>query len=108
MILRLDGQIYYANALTVRDHMKGMLAEAESPPRAIIFDASAQDQLDLTSANTLSSLFKELREKGIDIYVADAHAPVLEFGRKMGLLGMIGEDHVFATVDLAVKHIEAG
>ena len=44
--------------------------------------------------------------KGIDIYLADVHVPVLEFGRKTGLLESIGKDHVFPTVDAAVHFIE--
>jgi hypothetical protein len=35
------------------------------------------------------------------------HAPVLEYARKTGLLESIGEDHVFPTVDLAVRSIKA-
>jgi hypothetical protein len=35
------------------------------------------------------------------------HAPILERGRRTGLLEAIGEDHVFPTVDAAVRHIEA-
>ncbi len=73
----------------------------------MIFDSSAQDLLDVTSTDMLKSLVKELHENGIDVYLADVHAPVLEHGRKTGLLESIGEDHVFATVDLAVRSVEA-
>jgi hypothetical protein len=55
----------------------------------------------------VKGLLKELRGHGIAVYFADVHAPVLEHGRKAGLLESIGEDHVFPTVDLAVRHIEA-
>ena len=78
LIVRVDAQLYYANALTVRDHVKAMLAEMETPPRAVIFDASAQDEIDVTSTNIIKSLYKELHGKGIEVYIADVHAPVLE------------------------------
>ncbi len=107
LIVRVDAQLYYANALTVRDHVKAMLAEMETPPRALIFDASAQDEIDVTSTNIIKSLYNELHGKGIEVYIADAHAPVLEHGRKTGLLELIGEDHVFPTVDAAVRMLEA-
>ena len=84
-----------------------MIAEMESPPRAVIFDSVAQDQLDVTTTDAIRSLVKELHGKGIDVFLADVHAPVLEHGRKTGLLESIGEDHVFPTVDLAVRSIEA-
>ena len=107
LIVRLDAQLYYANALTVRDQVKAMIVELESPPRAVIFDSSAQDQIDVTSTEVIKGLVKELHGKGIGVYLADVHAPVLEYGRKTGLLESIGEDHVFPTVDLAVRSIEA-
>jgi MFS superfamily sulfate permease-like transporter len=106
LIVRVDGQLYYANALTVRDRVKAMIAEMASPPRAVILDSSAWDQLDLTSTDVLTSLVKELRGEGITVYFADVHAPVLEYGRKTGLLEFIGEDHVFPTVDLAVRSLD--
>jgi len=108
LILRVDAQLYYANALTVRDRVKAMIAEMESPPRAVIFDSVAQDQLDVTSTDVIKSLWKELHGMGIALYLAEVHAPVLEHARKTGLLESIGEDHVFPTVDLAVRSIEEG
>ncbi len=107
LIVRLDGQFYYANALTVRDRVKAMVADMETPPRAVIFDAASQDQIDVTGTDVLKSLLKELHGKGIDVYVAEVHAPVLEYGRQTGLLEALGEDHVFPTVDAAVRHVES-
>jgi hypothetical protein len=45
-------------------------------------------------------------EKGIDFYVAEMHAPVRVFSQLTGLLEMIGEDHLFLTIDAAVRFIE--
>jgi MFS superfamily sulfate permease-like transporter len=72
----------------------------------VILDASAQDQIDVTSTNVLKSLLKELRGKGIAVYAAEVHAPVREFSRRAGLLVFIGEDQVFPTLDAAVRFVE--
>jgi high affinity sulfate transporter 1 len=106
LILRLDAPMYYANALTVRDKAKAMMEESETPLRAVILDASVQDELDITSGEVLAGLVKELQGQGIAVYVAELHAPVREFGRRTGLLDLIGEENVFPTVDLAVRSIE--
>jgi sulfate permease, SulP family len=106
LIVRLDAPMYYANALTVREHMKALLAESQPPPRAVVLDSAGQDSLDITSADVLKGLLLELKEKGIEIYVAELHGPVLEFGQRIGLLDVIGEDHIFPTVDAAVRAIE--
>jgi SulP family sulfate permease len=106
LILRLDAPIYYANALTVRERFKTLVAGTQPPPHAVVLNSAGQDSLDITSAEMLKGLLVELKDKGIDIYVAELHAPVREFGQRTGLLEMIGEDHIFHTVDSAVSFIE--
>jgi sulfate permease, SulP family len=106
LIVRLDGPIYYANALTVRDQIKTMVEETKTRLRALLIDAGAQDQLDLTSAEVLKGLVKELHGKDIAVYVADVRAPVLEFSQRTELIELIGEDRIFPTVDAAVRYLE--
>ncbi len=106
LIVRLDAPMYYANALTIRDRMKALVAETQPPPRAVVLDSAGQDSLDITSAEVLKGLLVELKGKGIEIFVAELHGPVREFGQRTGLFEMIGEDHVFPTVDAAVSFIE--
>ena len=106
LIVRLDSQLYFANALTVRDRVKAMLAAMTPPAKAVIFDANAQDEIDVTSTQVLRGLLQELHAQGITVYVAHLHEPVLEHGRKTGLVAAIGEEHIFPTVDLALRSIE--
>jgi high affinity sulfate transporter 1 len=107
LIFRLDAPLYYANALTVRDQIKNILEESDPPARAVLLDARTQGSLDLTSAEVLMGLVKELRAKGISLHVAGAHTPVVDFARKTGLFDLIGEDHFHLTMDAAVQAIEA-
>jgi MFS superfamily sulfate permease-like transporter len=106
LIVRLDAPMYYANALTARDRVKALIREASPPPGAVVFDAEGQDELDLTSAEMLKGLVTELRGSGMQIAFASVHAPVMERARETGLLDVIGDGHVYATLDLAVKAVE--
>jgi len=106
LIVRLDAPMYYANALTARDRLKAMVRDTSPPPRAVIFDAEGQDDLDVTSATVLEGLVAELRGTGVAVYFANVHAPVLERARETGLLEAAGGDRVFPTVDLAVRALE--
>ena len=106
LILRLNSPLFYANAQSVRDRVKAVVEETEPTPRAVIFDAVAQDELDVTSAEMLKKLFAELRQQGIEIYLAEVHAPVLEFARRAGVLDHIADDHIFPTVPAAVAAFE--
>jgi MFS superfamily sulfate permease-like transporter len=107
LIARLDAPMYYANALTARDRLKAMIREAAPRPGAVVLDAEGQDDLDLTSAEVLKGLVAELHEDGMAVYVVNVHAPVIERARDTGLLDVVGEAHVFPTVDSAVRAIEA-
>jgi SulP family sulfate permease len=106
LILRLDAPMYYANALTVREQIKALLADTQPPPRAIVWDSTGQDTVDITSAEVIKGLLVELKNKEIDFYVAEMHLPVREFSQRTGLLDMIGEDHIFPTLDAAVRFLE--
>jgi SulP family sulfate permease len=106
LIVRFDAPVYYANALTLRDDVEAMIGVSETQPQAVIFDLDAQDDIDVTTVDVLKKLLAELRSRDIDIYYANVHAPVLDRARKTGLLESVGEDHVFPTVDAAVKYVE--
>ena len=106
LIVRPDQPLYYANWRSVRDRVKSLIEEVASPPRAVIFDSSNQDEIDFTSTTGLAGLVKELAGQGIEVYFVGVHAPILEQD-KTGLLAPILEGHVFPTMDAAVRHVEA-
>jgi SulP family sulfate permease len=106
LIVRLDAPMYYANALTARDRVKATIRETTPPPRAVIFDAEGQDDLDVTSAHVLTGLVTELRRTGLMVAFANVHAPVLERAGETGLLEAAGDGRVFPTVDAAVRALE--
>jgi MFS superfamily sulfate permease-like transporter len=105
LILRLDAPLFYANAITVAEQVKQIIAATEPRPAAVLFDAAAQDDLDITSAEVLRSLIHGLRDQGIEVYLAEVHAPVWEFAVRMGLDELIDANHIYPTVDAAVKAI---
>ena len=73
--------------------IKALIAEVQPPARAVIWDTVGQDALDIASINALKGLVIELKAKWIEIYVAEAHAPMRDFSRRTGLVEMIGKDH---------------
>jgi hypothetical protein len=54
----------------------------------------------------LKGLLTELKDQGIDIYVADMHWTIREFMQRTGIMEIIGENNIFPTVDAAVNFIE--
>ena len=69
----------------------------------MIPEPSAQDGLDITSAEMLEQLIATLRSAGIDFVLADVRQPVIEMARRTGLLETLGEDRLILTVAYAVR-----
>ena len=105
LIVRPDAPLYYANALTFRDHVNATLRAMDPRPRSVILDCSAQDQLDLTTTEALRGLVRQLDEQGVRMVFADVHEPVVVSARAAGLFGSAFEDRVFRTVDAAVRDV---
>ncbi len=107
LVLRLDAPLFFANALTMRDGVKSAVEAASPAARAIVLDLSFQEELDITSGEMLDALVKQLHGEGVAVYVSNMHVPVAVFCRKIGLLDRIGEQNVFLTTELAVRHFES-
>jgi sulfate permease, SulP family len=103
LVLRLDSPLFYANASLVRDRIKRTIGACDPLPKAVILDLGANDELDITSIEQLEHLIEELRAGGIHLALADLRQPVLERIRRSGLLDLIGPEHVYLTVDEAVR-----
>ncbi len=69
----------------------------------MIVEASANQRLDITSAEMLKQLTDTLRSAGIELAVADARQPLIEMARRTGLLEHLGENRIFHTTDQAAR-----
>ena len=103
LIFRLDGQLYFANAGLAVDRLNELLNATEPTPRVVIWSLESTIDVDVTSADTLQRLVHNLRDSGRDIVFAHAGTPVIDVFRRSGLLDLLGEDHLFLTVDTAVR-----
>ena len=104
LIVRMDAPMYYANALTVRDHVRGLVADSEPPAKAIILDFAAQDDLDYTTAEMLAELVKELRESGIRVVTTDVHTPVQAAAQRFGMV--LESSAIYPSVDAALRALD--
>ncbi len=112
LIVRVDAQLYYANAQYFRDSVRALVKEQLASANGlrlhtVIMDADLQDSLDLTSSDILKGLMKELHATQLNVYAANVHGPVAEFGRRSGLGENFGGARNFPSVDAAVRYAEA-
>jgi sulfate permease, SulP family len=101
-ILRLDGPLFFANALRFRNEVR-LLLSGTTPPEAILVNLHANFGIDLSATDTLLGLVAEAGKTDTEILFAELQDPVRQMFRRSGLLDRVGEHRVFATVDDGVQ-----
>lgn len=102
VILRIDAELFFANAQHFRDRVRQLIDEAEPPARAVLIDAEAVYRLDLTAAEMLKELATELEDEGIQLLFARVKHPVREMMRRSGVEEAVGSTDFFLTVSAGV------
>jgi high affinity sulfate transporter 1 len=101
-VLRVDTAIFWVTAAPVHD---AILSKIEAAPdtRVVVLDMEATNQLDTTSADMLAELLRELRQRGIDLYLVRVMWPVRRLLRRSGLMDELGEDHLWHSISQGVR-----
>jgi len=102
LIYRFTHSMYYANAEQLSEEITDLVNHSDPPLRWLCLDASAVDDVDYSAAETLRSLSGILKEKGIQLIVAQVLDDVREESR-YNLRELFGEDAFYATLDDVVK-----
>jgi SulP family sulfate permease len=116
IIYRIDAPLFFANARFLREQVHRLIETAKAPVRMVVLDCGAMFDLDVTGAETLETLDRELDERGITLALAEPHAPMRHVLRRSGLLQKLGPENVFPTVgesirayvDRAQAHVDVG
>jgi len=95
--------LWYANAVHFRVQLQASLQRAVGTPRLLVLDALGMTDLDYTGSRALAEVLDELDGQHIGFAVARAGSHAREGLRRSGLLSRIGEQHLFDSVDEAVR-----
>lgn len=99
VLLRLDAPLYFANAAYLLNQVRGLVGPST---RAVILDAGAVHEVDVSAMASLRELHRELRERGVDLYFADVKGPVRDTFARAGFAAELGADRFSFTVHEAV------
>ena len=106
VILRIDAELFFANAQHFRDRVRQLVEEAEPPARAVLVDAEAIYRLDLTAADMLKELAGELEEESVELLFARVKHPVREMMRRSGVEEAVGSSVFFLRVSDGVEEYQ--
>jgi sulfate permease, SulP family len=102
-ILRLNGPLFFANALRFRNEVRSLLSRSNQL-KAILINLHANFGIDLSSTDMLLGLVAEARKTNTEILFAELQDPVRQMFRRCGLVDRVGEDRIFSTVDDGVQN----
>ena len=107
VIFRFDQEIFFANAVMFRDHIRELVTGREPPVRRVIVDASAVTHVDTTGLDMLGELQKELSSHGVELVFARLKGPVHDVFTKAEAAGAIKAFRLFPTLRSAVADFRA-
>jgi SulP family sulfate permease len=111
LAVRPEGRLFFANARRVCDRIAAIAADRRPPPRVVLLDLGAVNDLDVTALDRLADLAEDLHERGMTLWAAAPSQRPLELLRRGAELlgrtdlqadtGRLGV-RVFPSVDDAV------
>lgn len=107
VVHRFDADLLFANAGGFVDSVKTMLYDSDPPAGAVVIDCEQMSEIDMTGAARLGELVEELQRSSVDVRLARLHGDAYVTLERMGVLDMIGADHIHTTVAEAVDATEA-
>ena len=99
--------LWYANATDFRTEMTAAIDQGDQALTLVVLDAMGMTDIDYTGAHALRRLLGQLDSSGVSFAMARASNTVRRDLARSGLLGLIGEDHLFASVDEAVTALHS-
>ena len=103
MIYRYDSPLFFANAEDFRLRALASVDEAETPVRWFVLNAEAISEVDITAADALEELRKELDRRGIEVGIARMKEELREELSGTAFFQQIPADRIFATLPTTVE-----
>jgi len=102
VLFRWDAPLFFANAEVFHDHVLAAVATAPTPTRWVVVAAEPVTDVDITAADVLADLDRDLEHEGIELCFAEMKGPVKDRLKRYGLFSTLGKHNFFPTIGQAV------
>jgi sulfate permease, SulP family len=103
-VVGLQAPLSFLNAPGFRSEV--MKTVSTGKPRLLVVEASGMVEIDFTAAQVLLDLFRECREQSVTVAVARLESTRAQDAfNRFGLFEVLPKDHVFHSVDEAVRKL---
>jgi sulfate permease, SulP family len=88
LAIRPEERLYFANVRNVCDRIAALIAAEQPPPRVVLLDLGAANDVEVTALEQLERLAEDLHEHGMALWLAvPSQRPQEVIGRAAQLLG---------------------
>jgi SulP family sulfate permease len=102
VILRVDGELFFANARWFEDTVRELVSDTTPPVREVLVHAGAVPHIDTTAADVVKELIADLREHGVELAFARATTELYEHLERKGIVALVGQERFHDTVAAGV------
>ena len=102
VVYRIQDRLFFANAHFFKRRLWAAVDGAPKPVRHVVLDGSFISDLDASAEVALREVIDGLRERNIEFHLARAAQELRDRLASVGLLEIIGADHLHGTVTAAV------
>jgi len=103
-VVRFDGPLFFANASYLEDQIRNR-RRTKKDLKHIIIAASGINDIDASGEEALSLTIDRVRSAGIGISLSGVNRSVMNVLRRTHLIVKIGEDHIYPTVEKAIRAV---
>jgi len=108
IIYRFNSPLLFSNSEAFKDGGEQILIEAANNgglPKTLVIDCEEMFEVDTTGAAAVTSLLDYAQRYGVDLALARVHSDAREILKDAGVIGELGEDHIYDTVRDAVDAV---
>ncbi len=96
----------FTNAERIRANVEAAVAAKHPPVKLLVIEASGIIDIDYTGSKIVQQAFADLKAKGIAVAIARlSYTRALDQAGRSGLIAAIGTEHVFLSVEDAVRKL---
>jgi sulfate permease, SulP family len=104
LVVAPSAPLYFVNASYLRGRLMDAIAALPEPCRYLVIEAHGVIDIDYSGSQMFQKVIAELRERGIDVAVARMSSERAEqAAQRTGLIAALGADHVFRSVEEAIR-----
>ena len=108
-LVRIDAQFYFGNVSFLKETVRTLIDDCESPVRYFVLEAAGVNGLDSAAAATLAELDEELEARGVKLVLTRIKGPVRDVLHRTGLLEKLAADgRVYLSTHRAIEVLRSG